>query len=223
MTNPYSALGIDRSATDEQVKNAYKALAQKYSPENYIDNPLADLAAGKMEEINAAYDQIMAERRVGNSKASGSSGNYGNNSSNYSSYSSPELQKAKRYYNVGDINNAENVLFDIPSSQRNAEWNHLMGLCCYSKGWLTEALKYFENAVAMEPGNSEYQTSLRNAKLARNNSNNMNGNPYNRGYSVNQGNSGCCCDGMSGCDMCSSMICADCCCECIGGDFIRCI
>ena len=28
--------------------------------------------------------------------------------------------------------------------------------------------------------------------------------------------------GGSGCDMCSGLLCADCCCECMGGDFIRC-
>ena len=30
------------------------------------------------------------------------------------------------------------------------------------------------------------------------------------------------CGGCNACDMCSSLICADCCCECMGGDLISC-
>ena len=29
-------------------------------------------------------------------------------------------------------------------------------------------------------------------------------------------------NGCNGCDMCSGLICADCCCECMGGDLISC-
>ena len=49
MNDPYSVLGINRNATDEQVKAAYKEQARKYHPDNYADNPLSDLAAEKMK------------------------------------------------------------------------------------------------------------------------------------------------------------------------------
>ena len=60
MKDPYQILGISRNATDEEVKNAYRNLAKKYHPDSYGDNPLADLAEEKMQEINEAYDSIMA-------------------------------------------------------------------------------------------------------------------------------------------------------------------
>ena len=58
--NPYEVLGIKENATDEEIKAAYKELVKKYHPDKYIDNPLADLAEQKMQEINEAYGRISA-------------------------------------------------------------------------------------------------------------------------------------------------------------------
>ena len=37
----------------------------KYHPDNYVDNPLADLAEEKMKEINEAYEAIQKQRSGG--------------------------------------------------------------------------------------------------------------------------------------------------------------
>ena len=63
MNDPYQILNIPPTATDEEVKRAYRDLARKYHPDNYHDNPLADLAQEKMKEINEAYDQIVSQRK----------------------------------------------------------------------------------------------------------------------------------------------------------------
>ena len=55
MRDPYSVLGVDQNASDEEIKKAYRELARKYHPDNYQNNPLADLAEEKMKEINEAY------------------------------------------------------------------------------------------------------------------------------------------------------------------------
>ena len=70
MSDPYAFLGVDRNATDEQIKDAYRALARKYQDDSYAAGPLKDVAAQKMRELDEAYDAIMNERR-GQGNASG--------------------------------------------------------------------------------------------------------------------------------------------------------
>ena len=58
MKNPYEVLGVKEGASDEEIKKAYRELVKKYHPDKYVNNPLADLAAEKMKEINDAYDAL---------------------------------------------------------------------------------------------------------------------------------------------------------------------
>ena len=71
MNDPYQVLGVPETATDEDIKKAYRNLARKYHPDNYHDNPLADLAQEKMKEINAAYEEITKARSGRRSGAAG--------------------------------------------------------------------------------------------------------------------------------------------------------
>ena len=82
MNDPYKILNVPSTATDEEVKKAYRELARKYHPDNYHDSPLEDLAQEKMKEINEAYDTIMKMRGGGhgagrNSAGSGYGAGYG--------------------------------------------------------------------------------------------------------------------------------------------------
>ena len=83
MNDPYKILGVSPTATDEEIKKAYRKLAVKYHPDNYVDNPLADLAEERMKEINEAYDRIQKERAAG---GNGSGSSYGGSSYGNSSY-----------------------------------------------------------------------------------------------------------------------------------------
>lgn len=81
--DPYKILGVSPTASDAEIKSAYKELVKKYHPDQYQDNPLADVAEEKMSEINAAYDQIMTSRRGGGSS-------YNSAESGYDGYASSQ-------------------------------------------------------------------------------------------------------------------------------------
>lgn len=59
MTDPYKVLGLPSTATDDEVKQAYRRLAKRYHPDA---NPGDQTAERRMQEINAAYDEIMNRR-----------------------------------------------------------------------------------------------------------------------------------------------------------------
>ncbi|MBO5449484.1 MAG: J domain-containing protein [Ruminococcus sp.] len=205
MDNPYKVLGIDRNASDDEVKRAYKELVKKYHPDQYQDNPLADVAAEKMSDINAAYDQIMTERRSGGAYGGGFSGA----SRTYSyAYNSAEI---RRLIQSGSVTQAEQLLGNVSTQDRDAEWYFLMGSVCYKRGWLNDAYTHFAKAYQMEPSNAEYSAAI--SQMNRQRSGYMNGSPVNRGASS---------DMNQACDCCTNLICADCCCECMGGDLIPC-
>ena len=65
MLDPYSVLGVPRSATDDEVKKAYRRLSWKYHPDANINNPNKDQAEEKFKQVQQAYEQIMKEREYG--------------------------------------------------------------------------------------------------------------------------------------------------------------
>ena len=158
MSNPYEVLGIKPGASEAEVKAAYKALVKKYHPDKYQNNPLADLAEEKLQEINEAYDQIMKSMQSG-----GSSGySYGGGSSSYSyGGSSSSGGGTTGFYAVrqaidrGDIMGAEQMLINSPN--RNAEWYFLSGIVSYKKGWIDDAMSNVRQAIDMDPNNLEYR------------------------------------------------------------------
>ena len=212
MKNPYEVLGISPNATDDEVKSAYRALARKYHPDNYAGNPLSDLAKEKMQEINEAYDTIVRMRKGGGNQGGYQAPNGGNPNGGYR----PPNGGPSRY---GDIRNminqnriadAEMLLDGIPSHARDAEWFFLKGVIMHRKGWLEEAYQNFATACRMDPGNAEYRQAFNQVSAGR----------QTGGYHTHptpQGGQGC-----NSCDVCQTLICMDCCCECMGGDLIPC-
>ena len=197
MRDPYEILGVGKNATDEEIKNAYRALARKYHPDNYADNPLSDLAGEKMKEINEAYDAIIAARKSGGKKK----GDYTNPNSKY-----PDI---RNLITSGRLDEAQLLLDGIPLNERDAEWYFLNGSVLYKRGWFNDAFSSFATAVRMDPDNMEYRQALNNMQRSRGFNS-----PYRTGTNMGGTNSNC--------DCCTSLLCADCCCECMGGDLISC-
>lgn len=229
--NPYQVLGVPPTAGDEEIKQAYRELARKYHPDRYTNSDLAELAEEKMKEINSAYEEIQQLRENGaaggGTSAAGGAGDSARRQDTGSSYTSggnysagsysrgQYSEEARRRFtlirnciNDGNITEAERLLGETPDADRGAEWFFLTGCVQLRKGFYVDAQNSFDTAYRMEPTNNEYWTFKEKMRTRAQN--------FGGGYET--GKSG----GCNGCDICSSMICADCCCECMGGDLIPC-
>ena len=196
--NPYSVLGIPDNATEEQIKTAYRELAKKYHPDNFPDQTMRELAEEKMKEINEAYDFLTRKNDGGTNN-----------------YSTSEFFKIRTLINEQRFSEAEIKLDAMNAQDRNAEWHFLKGCVVSQRGWFSDAQKFFEIACNMDPQNKEYRQayeSMRNTAYNYSQGYNQNDIPSNTSH-----NDGCC-----DTDCCTKLICLDCLCECMGGDFISC-
>ena len=146
-----------------------------------------------MKEVNDAYDEIMHIR---------TSGNRGN--VDYISI----RQKVK----AGRFAEAERELNAVSEAFRTAEWHYIKSVLLNRRGWVNDAMRELETACNMDPQNVEYQQAK---EMFNNRMNSFGGgyNPYGSPRSAR---------GMSMCDTCLGLVCADTCCECMGGDLISC-
>lgn len=198
MKNPYEVLEIRNNASRDEIKKAYKELAKKYHPDQYGNNPLRDLAEDKMRDINEAYQYLMSNTPESSYR---NEGEYSNSHNNSNPYQSIEMDIRN-----GNLNYAEQNLNRI--TVRDAEWNYLMGLLNIKKGWFNEAYNNLNIACRLDPRNSKYREEF-------NRLNNMNTSYREPYYNNRRKDAGLC-------DICATLYCLDCCCECCGGDFISC-
>ena len=166
INDPYKVLGVSPDASDEEIKKAYRSLAKKYHPDLHPGDAEAER---RMNEINAAYDQIKnPQQNPGNAGGYSSQQyggyNYGYGSSAYgrsSADSEPSgIQAAENYIRVGYFAQAINALESVEPGQRSARWYYLSAYASYQLGNRIRALEHARQAVNMEPNNYTYQQLL---------------------------------------------------------------
>ncbi len=215
--NPYKVLGVSPNASDEEIKAAYLELVRKYHPDRHRGSGLEDLADEKMKEINAAHEEILRQRaQRGNAKSGGAwqdgsasgAGSASTGGAQYSYNAQSQFTAIRNCINTNNLQEAERLLNEVSGADRGAEWHFLHGCILLRKGFYVDAQHAFDTAYRMEPSNAEYFRAREQM--------NRNAGQFGGGYRT--GRSGGCCD----MDMCTSLICADCCCEMMGGDLISC-
>ncbi len=196
MNNPYEYLGVSRNATEKDIMDAYRRIAGEITNSNIPDSE----KNRRMNELNNAYDTILNDLRGTSSYSANSSNQYQQNNG-YSQYSDIRQQ-----INSGRLDDAETILNGVPQQLRNAEWHYLKGVIHQRRGWLNDAYSCFQTACSMDPSNREYAAAF----------NSLNYNARG-GYRTNKNTKN-----GDVCDICTGLLCADCCCECCGGDLIPC-
>ena len=137
MTN-YEILQVSENATDEEIEEAYRNLKAKYNEERWLDGEAGNHAARMLGKIDAAYEDIMRERKE---KSEGSGQN--------------ALDEVASLIREGKIAEAQGKLDSF--NERTAEWHYLQSVVFYKKNWINESKKQLEIAMQLDGANQKYR------------------------------------------------------------------
>jgi molecular chaperone DnaJ len=217
-TDPFVILGLEKGASQQEILDAYKTRRAQYATKLFAEGEEGAQAARMVEMIDNAYQQAM---ELSHEQATVSDGDNGG------------FEEIKQAIRDKKPDLAQQLLDKI--SYRGGEWHYFQSIIFYEKSWLNDSKKQLEIALELEPNNEKYKRALENLKKKINGERPFSGNTAgeqssrhygagtgaaatNRTYSQSAG--GDAADGV--CAACQALWCADCCCECMGGDLIRC-
>ncbi len=207
--NPFVILGVSENCTQDELYSAYKTMRKKYADLRFEPGEVGEEACARLQEIEDAYNEandiIASKYEV--------------------KYTGEDLSEVDRAVKEGRLDDAQAILDDCVN--RTAQWHYLQSAIFFRKNWVGDAYKQLELACQMDPTNAKYQEAKRSMEnhikantTAQKNSFYSDDNKEERTYAnmnTRTGNRG-----ISVCDCCNTLICADCCCECMGGDLISC-
>ncbi len=211
-TDPFVVLGIAKNSSQSEILDAYKTKREYFSQHVFDEGEAGAEAARRLEELDNAYQVAMELSHEGATV----------------SEQPASFDDVKQALKDKKPEEAQRILDNI--SYRNAEWHYFQSIIFYEKSWLNDSKSQLEIALELEPGNEKYLRALENLKKKINGARPFENNAQkeqtqttytqtNRSYSQPNQNSTAG-DGL--CAACQTLWCADCCCECMGGDLISC-
>lgn len=220
--DPYLILQIGADASEAEAEEAYQRLKAKYSEERFLPGEEGTAAARNLSALETAYAELKSSF-----ESKKESKSYGS-----------RLGAVEELIKANKIEQAQQRLDEI--MDRDAEWHYLQSIVFYKKGWYSESKTQLEMAVSMEPSNLKYKDALGRLNVFTGGGKKQDGysdnkyyrkadeqvNPNKGQYNQSKQNYGYedrqmgGCGGPEGC--CMQLVCADCCCECMGGDLIPC-
>ena len=197
----YDILGLDKSASDEEIKLRYEQLVEKYREERWQDGEIGNEAAKMLSRVEIAYQEIMSSRKEQDRNTEGAN----------------SYEEVAELLKKGEISAAQAKLDDF--NERPAEWHYLQAVVFFKKNWTNESKKQLEIAMQLDPSNDKYRSAYE--KLNRKNDYEKQSaqQPYNGDYNMSgQGEQmgGNACSNCISC--CYTYLCVDClfslCCGC---------
>ncbi len=142
MKESYELLGLDESASMEEVTARYEELKAKYNEEKWKDGEEGNRAARMLDKLDAAYAEICDDRKTASRDGASASSAF------------DEVASCIR---SGDLSRAQQLLDAF--NERSAEWHYLQSVVFYRKNWINESKKQLEIALQMEPSNEKYRSA----------------------------------------------------------------
>ena len=191
MRDPYQVLGLERGASDDEIKKAYRTLSRRYHPDANINNPNKAQAEERFKEVQQAYDAIQQEKEGGGfgpgSSRGGSYSSYGGSSGfggSYSGFGGFGGFGGFNSYRAGagsartesetdlHLKAAENYInsrhfreaLNVLNqiSDRDGRWYYLSAYAHMGVGDNVQAKMMARRAAEMDPGNLQYRDLVQN-------------------------------------------------------------
>lgn len=148
--NAFEVLNLQPTASREEIRKTYRALARRWHPDRFMEGPERDWANEKMAEINAAYRECL-DGFPGRSSAPDDTAH---------------LAQVQRLMDDGKYLSARKMLMGFTT--RCAEWNYLFGAVLMRLCEREKALIYLSVAAHQNPGSAKYAQALREARGSQN-------------------------------------------------------
>ncbi|MBE5731729.1 MAG: hypothetical protein E7353_01725 [Clostridiales bacterium] len=230
MKDPYSILGLDRSASKEELESKYKELKAVYSEGRFQPGAEGMKAARNLNDLENAWIDICEDLKSKETSTKFTATESPESESEQIKVEAEELRSeevktesdekdalayADSLIKEKKIDEAQRVLDNI--SDRNAEWHYLQSRIYYNREWISECKKHLEMAVNADPTNEKYKRTLDklNQIIGNKNANPENLHSEDQRYqyeqqNMNAGNSllNCCST------YCLMSMCCDLCCRC---------
>ena len=145
--NAHQILDVSVTATREEIRAAYRALARRWHPDRFLPGPERDWANEKMAEINAAYRACLSGVREAVRETNSED---------------DRLRRVQALIDDGKFQSARRLLMNC--STRCAEWNYLFGALLMQTRETEKALIYLSVAAHQCPDSVKYARALAEAQ-----------------------------------------------------------
>ena len=156
--NYYEILGVERSASETQIRQRFRELARKYHPDRYKSNKAE--AEKTFQTLTEALNVLTnpAKRRLHDSEIPGGAGK---SSSDMTQISKAYLARGVKAYNEADFASArEHFDMAVKHDATDAKAFHYLALAsARNPATMRQAVQAIESAVQLEPYNPLYLKS----------------------------------------------------------------